>query len=200
MLIKNMMGPSKSQYPGLKVWQRAYSTLTLTTKAEYALQASGGDLAINPPVKIINISYRDSNSIDYPPMTEMTIDEYDALSKKYYSGTPTKYIYERQTAGNSGTDRGFIRFNYSIPSGTTAYAVFSYLRPIEDIDSLSNDFDFPQHWFRPLKWMLACELAPEYGQDITPSMQNNMQLAIDNAIMVDPEYIKIGFEPYRSRR
>ena len=44
MLVKSWAGPENNQNPGLKMWLRERATLTLTAKAVFAFQKSGGDV------------------------------------------------------------------------------------------------------------------------------------------------------------
>ncbi len=49
------------------------------------------------------------------------------------------------------------------PDDSTTTITIEYQRPFEDMDSASDDFDFPPYWIQALIYNLAWSLAPEYG-------------------------------------
>lgn len=156
MLIKQLMAPNNTVIPGLKMFQRVQSTLPLTTATDnkYEIAASGGDLDLAVPIDIIDAVLRSSSNED-TPLKAMTESEYMAIPSKSSSGTPTKYYYERHASS------GYLYLD-CIPSDTSYSIFFTGLRVLEDIDSASDNVDFPVEWSRFLKWKLALELWPEY--------------------------------------
>lgn len=154
MLVKQLMGPNGTSTPGLKMWQRERDTLVLTAKNTFQFKSSAGDLDIDIPIAIISAVLRNTDDQD-TPLDPMTLAEYQAIVGKSETGTPSKYYYERQL------DAGYFYLNI-IPSDITDTIPLVFLRPLEDFDSSSNTPDFPQEWYRPLKFLLSMDLYPEY--------------------------------------
>lgn len=188
-LCKQWMGGPNPIVPGLKMWLRETASLTLTAKATFALQSSGGDCDIDPPVGIIAIN-RKNTSDGETLLTKMTWAEYLALGNKAETGTPTRYYYELQL------DAGYLYLDY-IPSDTTDTLEIAYHRLVKDFDAQTDVPDYPQYWYRALKFNLAVELAPEFGKPITPELQRNADHSLLLANMVHPEEVVACFEPGR---
>lgn len=157
MLVKSWMGPNNLLAPGLKIWQRTRATLTLSAKSNFAVKLVTGDLKIDPPVSIISATLRKTSGEDLLILTPMSLSEYQVLPDKTATGMPTRFYYER------GLTQGTIYLD-CIPSDITMTVPLVYLRPLNDLDEAdgSDGLDFPQEWFRPLKFNLAVDLYPEY--------------------------------------
>ncbi len=146
------------------------------------------DLIMDPPVNIKSLLLRESDS-DYV-MKEMTWNEYEAIGGKSGSGDPTKWLQERLF------DRMRVRFNCT-PSDITKTIEGLCLRPLADIDSASDNLDFPQEWFLALKYMLAVDRAPWAGKPLN-MVQDLIVLrdeAIEHATTFHPETNDIYFQP-----
>jgi hypothetical protein len=185
MIVKQWAGPSSIYLPGFQMWQRERASLTLTAKASFDLKASGGDLDIDPPVKILIATLKTSDGYE-TPLTPMLLPEYQSLADKSAEGDPTKYYYEKQLS------EGTIYFDY-VPSDTTKTVELTYLRLLEDFDEAANNPDFPQQFYRPLKFALAVDIAPEYDYPIERLgllLQQSLELAC-----FDPENINAYFQP-----
>lgn len=53
------------------------------------------------------------------------------------------------------------------PTPNSAYTVkYAYRRPLYDFDTATDNPDFPSEFLKPLKYLLAYELSPEYGTPI----------------------------------
>ena len=66
--------------------------------------------------------------------------------------------------------------------------------PAQDMDSTSDNLDFPKVWYRALGYMLAVDLAPEYDIELT---QGLALLATDAAMIArtsDPETSDLTFQ------
>lgn len=186
LLVKNLMGPSNRLYRGMKVWQRASSTLTLTAKNNFDIYSGSTDLNLITPVNIISCMLRNSDDED-AAMYEMTRAEYDALSDKSVSGDPTKWLYEREW------EYGTLYLD-TVPSDTTKTIVFTYHRALFDMDAGTEDVDFPQQWHLPLVYLLAANMAPRYGIDPTPYAPL-LEEARENANTFYPEKVSMYFQP-----
>lgn len=63
-----------------------------------------------------------------------------------------------------------------------------------DLDSVSNDFDFPQEWYEALEFNLAVRLCPKVGRSLTPELQALAFLSKTTAEGFDTEHGSVFFE------
>jgi len=183
MMVKTLMGSPDVDTTGLKMWQRTRATLLLdSADISFELKAADGDLDIDPPVSILSAMLKTVDN-EETVLTTMLVEEFEAIPNKSdeATGKPTKYYYEREF------DKGVFYID-RIPDILTDVVDLVYLRPLQDIDSATDDLDFPQHWFNPLKWMLAIENAEEYGAPVTRNMENRAAYWLAKAQSFYPEH------------
>lgn len=185
MLIKQYMAPSNRLFRGFKSWYRERFSLTLTASSSFSLDQA--NQSIDTPEHILSVVLATSDD-DRIVLEPMTVEEYHELPNQSETGDPTRYYYERTLS--SGT----LYLDY-IPSDTTKTIEILYLRPLEDIDAGANTFDFPQHWYRPLKFALAMELGPEYGVNITEDIKAQFAEAVELANSFYQDDSKDFFQP-----
>lgn len=139
------------------------STVTLaagvTTAASTGRHVYAYTTKIDRPLRIIEAWTRDftdsANVID-TPMDIVTVSEYNSLSAKATEGYPLKLSYEPLLVD------GLARYWPGFSNGSKII-VFRYHRALEDFDATGDTPDFPQEWYLPLIYELACALAPNYG-------------------------------------
>lgn len=145
---------------GMPLWAIKKKTITLTaSQANYTVSS----LSIGRPLKIVAAYRTDSSGTDPidTPMRVITRDEYISRSSKSTEGVPLEIWYDPQLTNALATV-----YVYPTPSSTVAtdYTVSIYYQaPFEDFDASTDTPDFPQEWYKCIKWMLANELAYEYG-------------------------------------
>lgn len=192
-LVKQWMGDPDVETKGLKMWQRTETSLDLGTAGaaiSYSLASGASGWAGESPVNIRSVTFKDSNNQE-TTLSPMTAEEFQAITDKTQTGTPTRYYYER---GYSG---GTIYLN-RVPSQTSScYLDILYLRPLYDVDQLSDDVDFPQQWYLALYLNLAVLLGPRYGKEVYPTTQQNAFGALQKAQAFYPEDVNVSFEPGR---
>lgn len=193
LLCKQWTAPPNPVAPGLKMWLRKTASISLTLNQAYLeLKSSGGDHDIDvPPVRIIRLALVDSNSYE-TDLLEMTQGEYDRLySKGIDAGTITKWFYDRQLA------TGWIYFNNK-PNDVTTYpsVKIRYHRTVEDFDAQTDSPDFPQEWYRPLRFNLAIDLAPEYGVDVNQTLFTIAKEALLLANSIQPQTVEDRSQDY----
>lgn len=115
------------------------------------------------PLRILDARYRtgygestSSNSIVDVPITMMSYESYQQLPVKGAGGTPTQATYLPHNT--NGT-----LYLFSAPTDGSGRIHFTYERMIEDLDSASDDFDFPAEWQEPIAWQLALRLRKPFG-------------------------------------
>lgn len=97
------------------------------------------------------------------PLIPMTRLDYANLTTKEATGTIQQFFFDPQTGQGSYSNLIAIMNVYPAPADDTMALRFTAQRPIQDFANLSNLPDFPAEWLAALKWMLAAEIAPEYG-------------------------------------
>jgi len=70
-------------------------------------------------------------------------------------------------------------------------------RPIEDITSANQTFDFPSEWYQCLRWGLASELAADYGlpMDKLAGVIQRAENYKQRLMAWDVEYASTFFQP-----
>lgn len=189
MLVKQLMGQPTYLLKGLKPWQRERAELTLKAQIRFEFKTTGGDLDITPPVDILSARLKDSDDNEVP-LKRMTRQEYDEISNKTDTNTPMAFYYERRL------DSGYFYLD-TIPSDIVNYTIeITYLDQLAALETVSSTTDFPQEYFRALKFALAVDLGPEYGVDIkTIIVLRDEALSIANTF--HPEETKEYFQPGR---
>lgn len=145
---------------------------------------------IQRPLEILTLNLRDSNGIDIPLERMRTLEEYEGIADKDVAALPTRYFYE------TALTNGVLRFD-TAPDDVSYLAKLVVLRPIDDFDTQTDDADYPQHWYRALKFALALDLAPEYGKEPGANLLRRAAEALAIAQNVDPEVSDEFFEPER---
>jgi len=164
---------------GMPLWAMKQYSVPLTSTSTYNI-GDGQTINTPKPMRIVQ-AYLHNTSTDIDiPMRVITRDEYNRLGNKTTTGQPIQIFYEPlRTYG--------VLHTFPVPdsySQTYTEIVIVYQRPFEDFDSSTDEPDFPQEWFEPLKWALADTLAPEYGltlvdrQDIARRAQTTHQQAL----------------------
>ncbi len=136
----------------------------IAAKPSYTIAESGADVTAYRPVRIASAYLRDSST---PPndvsMEPLSRQQFEMLTPKTTPGVPTQFYYDQQlTAG--------VAYFWPIVSASSVYtARLLVQRPIQDIAAgatSTQNFDLPQEWFLPLRWILADEVSPEYEVDL----------------------------------
>lgn len=174
----------------LKSWG-SKEHLWIKTEGTQALTATTASYAITGARRMLSVRRRTS-SID-TPMNELSREEYYDLPTKSATGTPVSWYFDPQRS---------TRTLYVWPTATTAVAAnttlyFTYLRVIEDIDSLENDPDVPQEWLEALIYNLAAKLALAYGSDMYPVLRVEAAQLLKDIEAQDQEPVSVYFQPGR---
>ena len=93
------------------------------------------------------------------PMSILSQQEYNILGSKFNTGTVNSVYY--WPYATYGELKVFLTPNSS--TSTTYELHITVQRPIEDITTANQTFDFPSEWFQCLRWGLASEIAADYG-------------------------------------
>jgi hypothetical protein len=162
---------------GLHYWEVANNNITLVAdQAVYTMFRSTGDgtsdaTAVYGVDDVLEASYRNSN-VD-TPLTKINRSQYQALSNKTSTGTPTQYFVQRLI------DRVTITL-YLTPGSSEAGNTINYyyVKRIQDVGDYTNATDVPYR-FVPC---MASGLAFYLAQKFKPQMVQQMKMLYEDEL------------------
>ncbi|MDE3022481.1 MAG: hypothetical protein KGI54_11550 [Pseudomonadota bacterium] len=143
------------QTDGMPVWAIKKYTFTVVSGTPSYTIGNGQTINTPMPLKVIQAYRNQTNSVNVP-MNIYTEYNYNMLPLTVSSGVPINLWYQPQST--YGTVNVWPQ-----PSDSTTTITLVYQRPFEDMNSSTDDFDFPPYWTEALIYGLAARLAPEYG-------------------------------------
>lgn len=178
---------------GMPLWAIAEYNLTLTATKLYTFNATTN---IPAPLKVIQALQVDTPSGVAVPLEIKTHYDYNLLSARNATGTPTCYWYEPLNQS------GILHLwptpdTYSVANRTVKLV---YQKPFQDMVSGVDTLDFPQHWIEAVIYGLAYRLSPEFGTPI----QDRQMLAkeadyfLQEALSFGTEEGSMFFSPERN--
>ena len=166
---------------GLHYWEVANNSITLVAdQATYTMFRSTADgtsdaTAVYGVDDVLEASYRNSN-VD-TPLTKINRSQYQALSNKTSTGTPSQYFVQRFI------DKITITL-YLTPGSNEAgkFINYYYVKRIQDAGDYTNDADVPYR-FVPcmtagLAYYLALKNAPDRVQMLKMLYEDELQRAL----------------------
>lgn len=190
----------EEQNNGMPLWKITNFTITPTATASYSIY-SGGTVNRYPPLSILQAWYRNTTSNIDTPIRMITRDEYNMLSNKSQTGTPSQAWYNPPGhQGETSNQPHATMYVWPVPDATfiannTMY--FTGVFPFEDFDAASDSPDFPAYWNNALAWILAQHLAYEYG--VPPSrlaqIKAEAKESRERALMSMPENGSLFIQP-----
>lgn len=141
---------------GMPLW--AIKNYTFTVTSGTAAYNIGNTQTINTPMplKVIQAFRGDGSTYSNVPMNVYNGYDYNLLPLLTSSGTPVNLYYHPYS--NYGTINLWPK-----PDNSITQVTIRYQRPFEDMNTATDDFDFPPYWMEALIYNLADRLAPEYG-------------------------------------
>ena len=177
---------------GLHYWEVANNNITLVAdQAEYTMFRSTADgtsstTAVYGVDDVLEASYRNSN-VD-TPLTKINRSQYQALSNKTSTGTPSQYFVQRFI------DKITITL-YLTPGSSEAgkFLNYYYVKRIQDAGDYTNDADVPYR-FVPcmtagLAYYLAIKNAPDRVQMLKMLYEDELQRALAEDVSSSSTYI-----------
>ena len=155
----------------LMVYVSAVDSHALAAGTQSYTVGSGATINTARPERII-AAYVQSGGLDHP---------ISIIGEKKYSEIAQKALgYDRPSWlwYNSGYPNGTIYL--WPPGGGTLY--FHSIKPLSDPTLLTTDVQFPGIYDAALKWNLACEMAPEFGQEPKPFWVARAEVTKDKII------------------
>jgi hypothetical protein len=175
----------KWQSEGIKLWTVVEYTLPLVNnQTSYTIGPSSSyNLNADKPLRLIQAYLRNisvSPNIDMP-MTLISEQEYNILGAKKSTGNVNTVFYK------PWRDYGELKV-FLTPNTSTATNYELHLtvqRPIQDITSANQNFDFPSEWFLALKWALVAELASDYEKTLNDKQYYEQKADILKSELMD---------------
>lgn len=148
---------------GIKLWTIHEMVIPLVNnQTSYTIgPASGNDVIADKPLRLIQ-SFLRNISVSPPvdlPMTIISEQEYNILGAKKNTGTINTVFYKPYL--NHGELKVFLTPNQNTVQNYELH--INVQKPIQDITTANQTFDFPSEWFQCLRWGLAAELVGDYG-------------------------------------
>ncbi len=136
------------------------------------------------PMSILDIRRRNTSGNDVEVRT-VSRSEYMAISNKASKGKANQAFYDAQM----GNGRLYL---WPTCDDVSDRLLITIKRTVYDFDAIADTPDFPQEWYRALKFNLAIEISPEYNA-------TGDQLALIKNIadqsLIDAAIFDGGFDP-----
>lgn len=141
------------------------SATQVTVAAALTASAAAGATVVTYTNKIADRPLRilDARTVDLDnnytsvSMEMIGYDQYFNISVKNSDGRPNNFFYDKQL------DAGVL-YLYPRPDDVNVLVEFTYHEAMEDVDSPTNNVDFPTEWTLPLIYGLAAELCIAFGK------------------------------------
>lgn len=190
LIIKNL------QKDGIKLWTVNEISFSLTSgKTTYTIAPSGADITNHKPLKLIQAWLRNTSVSPYIdiPLNVISKQEYNWLGSKFNTGTANSVFMD------VGRDSSTL-YVFLTPDTTAATNYQVYLtvqRQLMDVNTASDNVDFPAEWFLFLKWALMAELASDYDKPMQDRNYYDIKAKFyrDELVDWDVEYNSTLFIP-----
>ncbi len=141
------------------------SGTTLTLNASLTSAAASGNPvyvytnSLVRPLSIESARFRDSNTFDRK-MKIVPREDYMNIPQKSLTGQPIILYYSPQST------TGLV-YLWPTPASGNGQIMVTYLREINDVDTATTAFDFPEEWLECITYNLAVRIAPAYGINLS---------------------------------
>ena len=189
---------------GLELWCiKTSSPITLIASHNpYTIGSSGADITLNNPISITQAMIRDITASTDMPINIISREEYQSLSNKVNPGTPNTIYYDNAYDGSTNVGATAKANLYVWPPAdaltvTQKNLILVYQRPFLDFNVSTDSVDMPQQWMHALKWNLAAELMPEYGNPFMDQdrINSKAEKALALAMGGDQERVSLRIRP-----
>jgi len=146
---------------------------------------------ISRPHELLELYRRDYDTVVDVPLIRLSRNDFFTLSDKDTTGTPVNFYYDPQltssvlhvwpTSGNTFTSNSVFIANIK--------------KPFDDLDSATDEFEFPQEWYEAIVYGLAERLAPMIGYPMADRQILKMEASqyLDLALSFDHEQTDVTF-------
>lgn len=142
------------------------------------------------PTRLLNVRRRASASNVDVPLTIMERPDYFDQPNKTQPATTTLVYYDPQLVTG-------VLYLWEAASVETDTIRFTFERPLEQFDELTNTADLPQEWLETLTYNLAYRLAPKYSFPLNERalLRNDAELMKQKLLGFDREFASVFFQP-----
>lgn len=183
------------QVKGMPLWAIKDYSFALTATRTYLIGA-GSTVNTPAPLKILQAYLKDTTAVTSVPLQVVTRYDYNLNQPTSTStGSPVQLEYEIPGQTQIGTIHIWpLPDTYSI---SNKQITIVYQRPFEDIDTSSDNIDFPQFWHEAIIYGLAWRLAPEYGVPIPDrkTLENEASYHLNEALSFGTEEGSFSIQP-----
>lgn len=144
------------QADGLQLTTRKTKSFSLVSGAASYTLGTAGTVAMDRPLRILSCTLKKTSDGSETPLSPMSRDQYHTLSIKTQAGLPNQFMYDPQLTNG-------VLYFWPIMNTTGYTAELLYLKPYDDLDNSTDDFEFPAEWMEAIKYGLAARLSDEYG-------------------------------------
>ena len=162
-LVLNMIVKER-QADGMQLWKVQTSSFPMVNGTATYNIGIGSTVNQTAPLKVIQTWVRTTATNADSPTNLITKQEYDRYGNKATTGTPAMIYYK--PPGPNVTEMIGTFSLYPVPdanAASTSTFFFTGVSPIQDFDASTDNPDFPSYYFNTLTWLLASEIAYEYG-------------------------------------
>ena len=174
IVVDSITGMSADDYVGVETdngdihWSTisgdpAAATFVLTTGLDYAAAVDNHvyvyTTLIQRPLEIIEARLVDADDNERP-LEIISMAKYMAIANKTLEGTPNQIYVDAQL-----TD--IVVYVWPEPNDMKYRMKLTIKRPVYDLDSATDDFDFPVEWAEAIKYNLVLRLASEFDVTVT---------------------------------
>jgi hypothetical protein len=187
------------QDDGTRFWDHVLNvtsstTLEILTGVDSAA-ASGNSVyyyadQIERPLRIENIMYASSLTGSEIPVVGWSRQEYFNQPDKDSSGTIVNVYY------NATLSNGEL-YAWQVAGNVNNVLRFDYLKPMKVYSNISDEINYSEEYFLPLKWALAAEIGPQYGvkTDRQQYLEEKSAVTLSEAMDNDAEFDSIYLAP-----
>ncbi len=186
------------QADGMQLWKIQTNSFAVVSGTKDYNIGIGSTINQTAPLKVIQAWMRTTATAADSPMNIITKQEYDMYGVKTSPGQPSEVFY--RTPGVGLPEMQGVFSLYPAPDANTASAstfVFTGMYPIQDFDVSTDNPDFPSYYFNALTWILADQLAYEYGVPLSERAMISKKATehLMRALMFDTEEGSLYIQP-----
>jgi len=174
---------------GMPVWKITSTTFPCENGTpSYTIAPSGASVTAVQPLKVLQAFYTPSGGNNTPMRVENRYD-FKGLPDNSTGDPLTLYYQPLSTSG--------ILNLWPIPDNSTTTVTIHYQAPFEDMDTATDNFDFPAYWMMALIYNLAWVMSPEYGTPPTDRglLQKEAMFWKGEALSYGSEEGSLSFSP-----
>lgn len=143
------------QADGMPLWKITSHTFTVTDGTATYNIGTGMTLNTSKPLRVLQATRTPSGGENIP-LNVVNRYDFNNYPQNDADGPPVNLYYQPLNT------YGVIKL-WPTPDDSTTTVTIHYQAMYEDMDSATDDFDFPSEWIQALIYMLAWSMAPEYS-------------------------------------